>query len=338
MKPISEAKRLSAIVLIRKGLSSRQIMSKLKIGRATINRLRKGLSPAAQKPLPGRPKKLNSSARRRLVRLILTGKADNAVQLAREVKTSMRMDVSAETVRRALKEAGMKPITKKKKPRLLPRHKAQRLHFAEQYRNWTVADWSRVIWSDETKINRWGSDGRVWCWKKPGSQLQDQHVQGTIKHGGGSLMMWGCMTTKGVGFACRIIGRMTGQSYVNILGNEFLPTLDYFRWRKEDIIFQQDNDPKHKSKVAQEWFEDNEVEVLQWPAQSPDLNPIEHLWQHLKRRLSSYELVPNGVEELWQRVRTEWDQIPPEVCQNLIHSMPDRVAAVLKAKGGYTNY
>jgi DDE superfamily endonuclease len=78
--------------------------------------------------------------------------------------------------------------------------------------------------------------------------------------------------------------------------------------------------------------------VLLWPAQSPDLNPIEHLWNHLKRRLAEYEVVPNGILELWERVEKEWNNIGAEVCHNLIESMPRRVAAVLKAKGGYTKY
>src|SRR3954470_4711683 len=89
----------------------------------------------------------------------------------------------------------MKAITKKKKPWLLPRHIRQRLDFALCHQHWTVEDWKRVIWSDETKINRLGSDGRKWAWKKRGdNQLADRHVQGTVKFGGGSLMLWGCMT------------------------------------------------------------------------------------------------------------------------------------------------
>ena len=78
--------------------------------------------------------------------------------------------------------------------------------------------------------------------------------------------------------------------------------------------------------------------VLTWPAQSPDLNPIEHLWSHLKRRLGEYERAPGGVLELWERVEQEWNKIPASVCQGLIESMPRRVEAVLKAKGGHTKY
>ena len=77
---------------------------------------------------------------------------------------------------------------------------------------------------------------------------------------------------------------------------------------------------------------------MSWPAQSPDLNPIEYLWDHLKRRLGEYENAPGGMQELWERVEAEWDKIGAGSCQKLIESMPRRVDAVIRAKGGYTKY
>ncbi len=91
-------------------------------------------------------------------------------------------------------------------------------------------------------------------------------------------------------------------------------------------------------KKAKDWFQDNGFNVLPWPAQSPDLNPIEHLWDHLKKKLGGYDKAPSGMIELWERVEEVWEKIDTEVCQNLIESMPRRVEAVLKAKGGYTKY
>ena len=150
--------------------------------------------------------------------------------------------------------------------------------------------------------------------------------------------MWGCMSWDGVGYATRIEGKMDGQLYTQILGDEFLQTLEFYEYEKEDIIFQQDNDPKHTRKLAKTWFSDNQIQVLKWPAQSPDINPTEHLWDYLKRRLNTYETQPKSVHELWERVEKEWNGIPVEECRKLIQSMPRRLAAIVRTKGGYTKY
>jgi DDE superfamily endonuclease len=227
---------------------------------------------------------------------------------------------------------------KVKKPLLRPRHIKQRLDFAYKYQHWTESDWARVIWSDETKINRLASDGRQWVWKKAGAPLTAQHVKPTVKFGGGSVMIWGCMTVHGVGLMCRIEGKMDASLYKEILEDELQGTVDYYGMDREDIVFQQDNDSKHTSRLAQKWFKHNNFKLLDWPAQSPDLNPIEHLWSTLKFRLAAYPTQPEGVEELWKRVEMEWEKIGKEDCLKLINSMPRRIEAVLKAKGGYTKY
>ena len=199
-------------------------------------------------------------------------------------------------------------------------------------------DWKKVVWSDETKVNWLGSDSRKWAWKKPREGLSDRLVKGTLKFGGGSVMVWGCMMWEGTGYAVKIDGRMDADLYTKILDDDLQASLDFYGKTPRNIIFQQDGDPKHCSTLAQTWFENHNIKVLPWPAQSPDLNPIEHLWDHLKRRLGEYDVEPKGILELWERIEKEWDKIPASVCQNLIESMPRRVQAVLKAKGGHTKY
>ena len=98
--------------------------------------------------------------KRKLVQLVCSGKADNATKMKNKLKNITGINSSSDTVCRALKQAGMKAITKKKKPRLLPRHQKKRKNFALRYKDWAVEGWKGVIWSDETKINRLGSDGR----------------------------------------------------------------------------------------------------------------------------------------------------------------------------------
>ena len=88
------------------------------------------------------------------------------------------------------------------------------MDFALSHKGWTVEDWKQVIWSDETKINCIGSDGMRWAWKKAGEGLSDRLVRATVKFGGGSLMMWGCMAWQGVEMACKIDGKMDTDLYI----------------------------------------------------------------------------------------------------------------------------
>ena len=142
----------------------------------------------------------------------------------------------------------------------------------------------------------------------------------------------------GVGVLSEVEGRMDVEQYVAILEAELLQSMEESEIPEDDIIFQQDNDPKHTSRRAQRWFEEQDINLLDWPAQSPDLNPIEHTWNHLKTCLLGYENTPAGVHQLWKRVMVEWEKIFVELCQKWIESMSRRIEAVIKAKGAYTKY
>ena len=88
----------------------------------------------------------------------------------------------------------MKAVVKRKPPLLSAKHRKACLNYAHAHKDWTVKDWKRVVWSDETKINCLGSDGCKWVWKRPGEALSDRLIEGTVKFGGGSVMIWGCIT------------------------------------------------------------------------------------------------------------------------------------------------
>ena len=338
MKALTTVQTNHILSLLGLGQSTRQISKSTGVHYTTVSKIRSKHHPTLPKATGGRPTKLSPTTLRHAVRLISSGKADTAVDVAKTLHDVMEGNVTAHTIRRGLKKIGLKAVVKCKRPVLSKRHRKERLDFAITHQYWSLEDWKRVIWSDETKINRMGSDGRKWAWKKPGEGLSDRLVEGTLKFGGGNLMIWGCMSWDGVGYACKIDGRMDADLYVKILEDDLQNSMEYWDKTQEDIVFQQDNDPKHTSRKAKEWLQDSGIETMVWPAQSPDLNPIEHLWSHLKRRLAGYEEPPKGMTELWERVEREWNAIDASVCQNLISSMPRRIAEVIRAKGGYTKY
>jgi len=115
---------------------------------------------------------------------------------------------------------------------------------------------------DETKVNRLGSDGQEYMWKRAGDPLGERQVKGTVKFGGGNLMVWGYMRWNRVGTLCEVEGRMNAKQYISILEECLLRSMEESDIDEEDNIFQQDNDPKHTSKLATKWFEDHDINVL----------------------------------------------------------------------------
>ncbi len=102
------------------------------------------------------------------------------------------------------------------------------------------------------------------------------------------------------------------------------------------FTFQQDNDPKHTAKITKDWLHNNSVTVLEWPSQSPDLNPIEHLWRDLK--MAVHQRLPSNLTELERICKEEWQRIPKSRCEKLVSSFPKRLMAVLNQKGASTKY
>jgi transposase len=337
MKKVEEATKSLIMRLANNGISTREISQMAKVSKSTASKYRKISCPEAPSPQNGRPRLLSQLQERNLVRMASCGRCVNAVQAQSCLKSDYNIDICVESVRRAFKRNGLHSRFQKKKPLLRMMHRKRRLAFARQYRDWTVEDWKRVIWSDESKFNVYQSDGRKYCWRRQGEPLRSHHIQPTVKYGGGSIMVWGCIISQGAGYLCRIDGGLDAELYRDILAGEFVQTLEWYSLSKEQVIFQHDNDPKHTARITKEWLEENKVTVLKWPAQSPDLNPIENLWNEVDRRIRNRHK-PSNRDELWTTIEEEWENIEPEFCMKLIETMPQRIKDVLKAKGGYTRW
>ena len=338
MKPLTPSQKDNVLSLLHTGASTREISAHTGVSKSKIASLAKEALPDKESHPAGRPKKLSTTDEYAVIKQISTGRAKNAAQVAKNINPLLPHPVSTQTIRNTLHKATVQPRKKQKKPKLIPGHRKAHLAFAQKYLEWTIDDWKRVVWSDETKINRYGSDGQHYVWGRKGESVGDRGIKETVKFGGGNIMVWGCMGWEGVGNLVEVEGRMNGEQYVDILDGNLLESMENLLLDPEIAIFQQDNDPKHTSKVAGKWFDDHRINCMDWPAQSPDLNPIEHLWTTLKRKLNEYDNPPSGVWELWDRVVEKWGEITEEDCQRLIRSMPRRLKAVVSAHGGHTKY
>ncbi|XP_011270907.1 hypothetical protein CAOG_09190 [Capsaspora owczarzaki ATCC 30864] len=170
-----------------------------------------------------------------------------------------------------------------------------------------------------------------------GAPLDDRSVQGTVKFGGGHINVWGAISRYGISFFSELGDRMNGDVYLSVLNEELKDSLA--AWGNDpNLIFMQDNAPCHKRKDVMKWFNNQNLTLLEWPANSPDLNPIEHAWNMVKNAVYKQREITNQ-DMLWERFQEVYHKVlTVEVCTSLISSMPRRIKAVLDAHGGYTKY
>ena len=147
-------------------------------------------------------------------------------------------------------------------------------------------------------------------------------------------MVWACFSSNGVGNIVFINEKMDSLVYVRILRENMNDSAR--KMGLSEFVFQQDNDPKHTSKISKEFFQRNGIKLLEWPAQSPDLNPIERLWAYMKRKLK--ECPPKNIKELRATLLKIWNEIPKSVCEKLVGSFSNRIEEVIRMNGCLTRY
>lgn len=177
----------------------------------------------------------------------------SAPTLTKEVETVLGKSCNPETIRRILRKADFHGRTARNKPFVSERNKKSRLQFAESHVNKDETYWEDVIFADESKFNLFGSDGKAFVWRKPNTELDPKNLRGTVKHGGGHVMVWGCMSSAGVGNLVFIDDTMDKTVYLNLLKSNLLQSAEKLGIR-DRFRFYQDNDPKHKSQLVQTWL------------------------------------------------------------------------------------
>ncbi len=232
------------------------------------------------------------------------------------------------TITAALHQSGLYGRVARRKPLLSAGHMKARMEDSKMVTN-------KMLWSDETKIELFGLNSKRYVWRKPETAHHLSNTVPTVKHGGGSIMLWGCFSAAGTGRLVAIEGKMNAAKYRDILDENLLQSAQDLRLGRR-FTFQQDNDPKHTAKITKEWLHNNSVTVLEWPSQSPDLNPIEDLWRDLK--MAVHQRLPSNLTELERICKEEWQRIPKSRCEKLVASFLKRLMAVLNQKGASTKY
>ncbi len=169
----------------------------------------------------------------------------------------------------------------------------------------------QILFSEESKFCiSFGNQGpRVW--RKSGEAQNPCCLKSSVKFPR-SVMIWAAMSSAGVGSLC-FLNTVNAAIYQDILEHFMLPSADKL-YGDADFIFQQDLAPTHTAKVTKSWFNDHGVTVLDWPADSPDLNPIDNLWGIVKRKTRLRDTRPNNADDLKAAIKATWASITPEQC------------------------
>ena len=158
-----------------------------------------------------------------------------------------------------------------------------------------------------------------------------------MKHGGGTMIVWGCFSMEGIGTLFRLRCTMDAVYYQEIPESALIPHLEPMRaFYDGEVVFQQDNDPKHTAKSTKQWFVERDIEPMTWPSQSPDLNPIEQIWNKMEANMMTRR--PTTMDQLWQTIQEIWKEFSPDDCRRLISTMKRRCRDVIKSSGGPTKW
>ncbi len=218
-------------------------------------------------------------------------------------------------------------------PLLSAKNRKRRLQFAQAHQNWKIEDWKNVTWSDESRFLLQHSDGRVRIWRKEHESMDPSCLVSTVQ-ASGDVMVWGIFSWHILGPLGPIEHCLNTTAYQSIVADHVHPFMTTM-YASSDGYFQQDNAPCHKAQIISNWFleHDNEFTLLKWPPQSPDLNPIEHLWDVVEREIRIMDVQPTNLQQLRDDIMSIWTKTDLE---HLVESMPRRIKAVLKAKGVQT--
>ncbi|KAL0148615.1 hypothetical protein M9458_056055 [Cirrhinus mrigala] len=307
-KELPEELRHRIVARHRSGQGYKKNSAALKVPKSTVaSIILKWKTFGATRTLPraGRPAKLSYRGRRALVREV---KKNPKIIVAELQRCSREMGESCRksTITAALHQSGLYGRVARRKPLLSARHMKARMD-SKMVRN-------KILWSDETKIELFGLNSKRYVWRKPGTAHHLSNTVPTVKHCGGSIMLWGCFSAAGTGRLVATEGKMNAAKYRDILDENLLQSAQDLRLGRR-FTFQQDNDPKHTAKITKEWLHNNSVTVLAWPGRSPDLNPIEHLWRDLK--MAVHQCLPSNLTELERICKEEWQRIPKSRCEKL---------------------
>jgi transposase len=321
----------------RAGWSKHKICRELKIARSTV-RWVIGHPETPPKP-KGRPPICTTPIRKRLVARA-TINAEHRRKDFEEIAVLEGLDLDYRTIRAAFEKERYFRRVAAEKPLINEVTRIKRLAWAYKHRWWTPDQWARVVWTDEASF-RCGYFGQVYVTRRADEKYKTECLVTKFRKYS-AWMIWGCITSHGIGPLVvfeKEWGKINGEVYCT----KVLPhAYDYMAVYKQDhpllddLVLMEDNASIHKAYATRDVHTANGVICMDWPPNSPDLNPIENLWRLLKWRVG--RRFPTTKEQVRQYVEEEWLKLDVRDIRKYVQSMYERCEAVIAANGMHTKW
>ena len=201
-----------------------------------------------------------------------------------------------------------------------------------------MTQWSRVIFTDESSFAVRPMRRNMRVWRRPGERYDATCMVPTHKSGYELVNVWGRFSYYGKVPLVRIEGSFTNTRYMLICDQVLWPWVVRVYGSLNNVVLQEDNCGPHRAIAVRNYMTALGVSRMVWPPQSPDLNPIENAWGHLKKHFRNQTRHPKNKDECWIKLQSEWNSLPMSYFHELVGSMASRITEVLARNGGCTKY
>ncbi|KAG2215571.1 hypothetical protein INT46_000377 [Mucor plumbeus] len=247
---------------------------------STLYRYKRKFLGGSTSPKGGKRSKISTQTQNYIARNFQNGSL-NGPKGVQSYLLTLGIEMSLKGIRHVLKSEGFKARRRVKTNFVNATNKRKRFAWAKKYQHYIVNDWRKWGFSDETRINMWGSDGKSYYWTDGATKLLPYQIESHVQEDGGSILFWSFITAEKPGYDSTITeGNVNLEVYIDILQTSLLDTLEYYGPDRKSFRFQQDNARPHTSVPIKQWFQRQGFSlksILDWPPQNPDLNPIEHV-------------------------------------------------------------
>ena len=290
-----------------------------------------------ERPKSGRPRKTSAVDDRYIVTMSRRQRFDTARTLNQQFLHATGITICEQTIRNRLHDNGIHARRPAVRPPLTRDHRTARRQFAAQYEDVPLGSLRKILFTDESRFCVDNSDGRKCVWRRKNERFVNCCVAEHDRWGGPSVMVWGGISFDGVTDLYVIQnGALTGVRYrdeiLDVYVRPFAGAVG------DNFVLMDDNARPHRARVVNDYLEDEGIERLDWPSRSPDLNPIEHAWDALQRRINARMAQPQTAQQLANALLEEWVRIPRKDIQTLVLSFWTHCTEVIDARGGHTRY